>query len=61
MEEINTISTAVIAFSSVIGVGSSSAYYLSQFKFGIKSVIFMVAIYILVMLLFTLWLRRKIR
>ncbi|MEK6952857.1 MAG: hypothetical protein AABX29_07625 [Nanoarchaeota archaeon] len=52
MEKINTISTAVIAFSTIVGIIGAYFYNLSLLGYGISSIIFFELLLMLSVLVF---------
>lgn len=61
-DEINIVSNALIAFSTIVGVAGALGYYSSQIQnFGMAGIISLEIAYFLSVMLVILWLRRKLQ
>jgi len=60
MEKISTISTAVIAFSIVVGIIGAYYYNLSQLGYDLYSVIFFELLFIVAVLIFIFYVGGKL-
>ncbi len=61
-KELDALSNAFIAVSTVLGVAGALGYYFSQvIKFSIEWLIFLEIIYFLIVFFTVYWIRRKIK